>query len=206
MIRDFNRTNPRRANTRDSWLTVHRTRHLPKQDLTRHRGFPVTTVARALLDLAPRLTDTQLRNFLADADRKGVAQRTEFHSILNRGLGREGIGRLREAVEEWDPLVVVTKSNLESRFLGLRRKYRIPEPEVNVDIGDFQVDCFWRDRNTIVELDTYTFHGDPVSFEKDHSRDLILEGMGFQVHRVTGVMLDKREAMVMNTLRNLLSG
>ncbi len=206
VIRAFNRSNPRIANTRDPWLTVHRTRSLPEQDLTRHHGFPVTTVARALLDMTPRLTQTQLRNLLAAAERKGLADRSEFQSILNRRSGSKGIGRFREVVAEWDPLVALTKSDVEAWFLRLRKKYGIPDPEVNVGIGDFEVDCFWRDKNVIVELDTYTFHGDVFTFETDHDRDLILKGMKFQVLRITADMLEKREEMVMNTLRGLLNG
>lgn len=154
--------------------------------------------------MAPRLSDSQLRNFIAEADRKGVANRLEFHRILNRGPGIRGISRLREAVEEWDPLVAVTKSNLESRFVVLRKEYGIPEPEVNVDVGEFNVDCFWRGPRVIVELDTYTYHGDTFSFEKDHSRDLILEGLGFKVVRITGMMLKKKEKLVMSTLQSHL--
>ena len=204
VIRDFNRTNPRAANTRDRWLIVHRTRSLPARDLTRHRGFPATTVARTLLDLTPRLTDRQLRSLLATADRKGLADQREFRDILNRRTGSTGIRRFREAVSEWDPLVRVTKSDLESRFLHLRKKYKIPKPEVNVEIGDFEVDCFWRDRRVIVELDTYTFHGDTFTFEADHDRDLILKGEKFEVLRITAAMLDRSEQLVMNTLREIL--
>lgn len=204
VIRDFNRTNPRRANTRDKWLAVHRTRYLPERDLTRRNGFPVTTVARAMLDLTPRLTEIQLRDFLAAAKRKGLANHADFGDILDRGSGHQGIARLRRAVNEWDPSIAATKSNVEALFLRLRKKYGIPAPDVNVDVGGFEVDCLWPDRRVIVELDTYTYHGDPVAFEKDRNRDLILEGMGFRVLRITAVMLENQEERVMSTLRSLL--
>ncbi|MGK2932623.1 MAG: type IV toxin-antitoxin system AbiEi family antitoxin domain-containing protein [Solirubrobacterales bacterium] len=205
VIRDFNRSNPRVANTKDSWLTVHRTRSLPAQDLTRYRGFPVTSVARALLDMTPRLSDVQLRKFLAAANRKGIADRGEFHSLLSRRSGSSGIGRFREAVAEWDPLVVLTKSDVEAWFLRLCKKYGIPDPEVNVEIGDFEVDCLWREEKVIVELDTFTYHGGPFAFETDRDRDLILKGMRFDLLRITPAMLENREKMVMDTLRNLIN-
>ena len=205
VIRNFNRSKPKRANTKDKWLTVHRSRHLPEIEMTRRRGFPVTTWARTMLDMTPRLDDIQLRNFLSASDRMGVADRSGIRLVLDRGPGWKGIERLRRAVEEWDPLVAVTKSNLESRFLALTRTYGIPTPELNVYVGEFEVDCFWRSERFIVELDTPRFHGDTLSFEKDHIRDLALEAAGFHVLRVTDVMLETREAAVRSTLADLLN-
>jgi len=204
VIRDFNRKNPQKANLRDRWLLLHRTRTLPGEDLDRHRGFPLTSVARTLVDLAPRSTDRQLKRFLAQADRVGVANRREIANVLDRCSGWRGIGRLRDVVEQWDPRVAVTKSDLEVLFLEVRNKHRIPEHEVNVTLGDFEVDCLWRESRTVVELDTYTYHGDNLAFESDHERDLAVEAMGFHVLRVTHQMLTKDETGVVTTLKTLL--
>lgn len=204
VIRGFTRNEPRYANTKDPWLLVHRTRSMPDEELSRHKGFPLTSVARTLVDLAPRSTERQLKSFLTKADRIGVADRRQIADVLIRCSGWRGIGRLRDVVDQWDPKVAVTRSDLEALFLEVRRRHGIPQHEVNVMIDEFEVDCLWRESRTVVELDTFAHHGDELAFERDRERDLALETMGFHVLRVTHRMLVKDDSGVANTLKGLL--
>jgi hypothetical protein len=49
-------------------VDVHHTRTLPPEDVTTIRGIPVTTLARALIDCTPILTDQQLARCIHEAE------------------------------------------------------------------------------------------------------------------------------------------
>ena len=55
-----------RSRRGDGWV-VHRSRHLPRSDVTRQLGIPVTTPLRTLLDLSPVLSLDALDAALAEA-------------------------------------------------------------------------------------------------------------------------------------------
>lgn len=66
---------------RRAGIKVHRSGTLSRPDITRHRGIPVTTAVRTLIDLAPGLSDRQmirminealLSNYLRTADLNGT--------------------------------------------------------------------------------------------------------------------------------------
>jgi hypothetical protein len=58
-----------------------------------------------------------------------------------------------------------TRSELESRFLALCRRHRIPQPLVNTRVGPVTVDFLWTERRLIVEVDGYRSHGGRSAFE-----------------------------------------
>jgi very-short-patch-repair endonuclease len=74
-----------------------------------------------------------------------------------------------------------TRSDLEREFLRLCRKYGLPAPEVNVRIGPYLVDFFWRERRLVVETDGFRYHRGRQAFEDDRSRDLDLRSLGCDV-------------------------
>jgi very-short-patch-repair endonuclease len=78
-----------------------------------------------------------------------------------------------------------TRSVLERHFLRLCRRHRIPDPEVNVRIGPYEVDLFWREARVIVEADGWRYHGGRVAFEADRARDARLKARGYEVLRFT---------------------
>jgi hypothetical protein len=51
-------------------VKVHRTRDLPAEDVRSHNGIPVTSVERALLDVAATWTDKAVRRAMATAQSK----------------------------------------------------------------------------------------------------------------------------------------
>jgi len=56
---------------------------------------------------------------------------------------------------------------------------------VNVSVGAYTVDFLWRDARLVVEVDSYRYHADRVTFESDRSRDRDLKGRGIDVLRFT---------------------
>ena len=91
----------------------------------------------------------------------------------------------------------LTRSELERRFLYLCRRHGLPKPEVNVRIGEFEVDFLWRDRSLVVETDGYRYHRGRAAFEHDYRRQARLIAAGFDVIRFTWsqVVNDPAEAL-----------
>ena len=91
----------------------------------------------------------------------------------------------------------LTRSELERLFLGICRRHRLPQPEVNARLGPYEVDSLWRDRGLIVETDGFRHHGGRPAFERDRARDAHLQSLGFRVLRFTyGQVTDDRSAVV----------
>jgi hypothetical protein len=95
-------------------VRVHQSR---KVDPVEHRGLPVTSVPRTLLDLAGVLSARQLRRALAEADYRGLLDPAEVESVLGRG--RPGSRSLNLALAHHLPSLARTLSELEERFLEL---------------------------------------------------------------------------------------
>ena len=132
----------------------------------------MTTVARTLEDLrATNLLDPRLlRRAIRQAELAG-----------NR---LEGISTDR------------TRSDLESLFLALVRRYGIERPEVNVKLGRWTVDFLWRAERLVVETDFWGYHRGSVAFEEDHARDLDLRSQGYAVLRFTDDQLENEPERV----------
>jgi very-short-patch-repair endonuclease len=79
----------------------------------------------------------------------------------------------------------LTRSELERLFRGLSRRRRIPAPEVNAHIGQYEVDFLWREASVIVETDSFRHHGHRAAFEADRARDADLQAQGYRVLRFT---------------------
>jgi predicted transcriptional regulator of viral defense system len=89
-----------------------------------HDGLPVTSVARTLMDMAPRIPGWELRKALAEADYRGWLDAGDLRRVMGRG--HPGSARLRRAIERHMPELARTLSPLEDRFLLLCERYGIP--------------------------------------------------------------------------------
>jgi len=97
-----------------------------------------------------------------------------------------------------------TRSDLERDFLRFCRRHDIPTPEVNVQVGRYEVDFLWREARLIVETDGYHYHRGETAFESDHARDLDLRRHGYAVHHYTGAQLRDEPAEVVAELGDAL--
>jgi very-short-patch-repair endonuclease len=138
-----------------------------RRPLTTYRDrIPVTTVPRTIEDLrrisfSPRLI------------RRAIRQ-AELAGVRLDGIATDG-----------------TRSDLETYFLALCRRYGLLTPEVNVKLGRWEVDFLWRAQRLVVETDSFTYHRGSVAFEDDHARDLDLRTEGFTVLRFTAHQLEE---------------
>jgi hypothetical protein len=80
-------------------ILTHRCPSLQPRDIPRQRAIPTTTPARTTLDLAPRLTKTQLTRLVNDQRREGHLKPAALHDVIRRNPLHPGTRLLRPFVE-----------------------------------------------------------------------------------------------------------
>ncbi|HVD86347.1 MAG TPA: hypothetical protein VNB59_02975 [Solirubrobacterales bacterium] len=84
------------------------------------------------------------------------------------------------------------------------KRVGLPIPSMNLFIEGYEIDAYWRDLRFAVELDTYDYHGDEISFEEDRLRQEDLKLKGIEMVRITGERMDREPRNVATRLRVLL--
>jgi very-short-patch-repair endonuclease len=192
-------TTPRRGRKGTEGIRLHRTRRLADNEVVVVRGIRVTTVERTLIDLA----DVVPLRVLRRAARQAEVLRLPTGSPRANAHGRRGAPSLG-ALSLHRAETTMTKSELESRFLRLCRRFGIPRPECNVGIEGKERDFVWRHVRLVVEVDGHATHGTRFAFEDDRRRDLALVRAGWRVVRFTHAQIAFDAADVAAALRDLL--
>lgn len=186
-------------------VVVHRVAAFDSSEVTQIDGIPVTAPARTLFDLANVVRGRELEQAMARAERKRLTNRSELLSLVSRHSRRRGIGALRHLLQDGaEP--VLARSEAEERFLALIRRARLPAPEANSRIGNYEVDFVWRAQRVAVEVDGFAFHSSRVQFESDRRRDADLSAMGFRVIRVTWQQVVHESEVLLVRLAQSLAG
>ena len=109
-------------------IETHRGR-LAVADRTVHRGIPVTSVARTLVDLGHLLDDESLERVVREAQFRGLWNETAIRDALSR----RSSPRVRAYLGDIAP----TQTTLEDRFLRLCDRHGIPRPltQRGTDLG-----------------------------------------------------------------------
>ncbi len=184
---------------------VHGVRRLSRDQWTCHRGIPVTTVPRTLLDLAElkkEVSDRALRRAVSQALVLKLTDVRALRAQLARSRGRRGCARLAELL---DAGVAPTRSVLEERLLALVRAAKLPEPCVNARVATLEVDLLFAAQRVIVEADGARYHDNPVARLRDGERQALLEEAGYQVVRVNWGQVTREPAQTARRLRAALS-
>lgn len=192
-------SSPRRLG-RTKGIRVHNPREL---DGTTLRGFPVTTVARALLDLASMLQFRDLRKALAEADYRRLLDVEALRTTATRG--RPGGRAIRKALARHQPLLARARSDLEILLIELCEDYGLPMPEVNLKIAGLTVDAVWRAQHVAVEVDGGEGHGTPYAARRDRRRELTLRGAGYRIIRYTWDQVTTERSLVARDLAQALA-
>jgi very-short-patch-repair endonuclease len=139
----------------------------------------VTRPGRTLADLRPLLSPAQFSAAVREAEFLGLP--------IDAGLANHG-----------------TRTELEERLLALCRRHRLPQPEVNVRVDQFEVDFLWRPQRLIVEVDGWDAHRSRSAFEEDRARDARLAVLGYEVVRFTWRQATDDARGVAKIIRSLL--
>jgi uncharacterized protein DUF559 len=151
-------------------------------DITSRDGIPITTAARALLDLEPQLNDKATRKAFREALRLKVTTIDKVRATLTRHLHRPGAPFLGALVTRYAKLPYHrTRSDPEALALELLHDANIDPPQVNIKIAGEEADLVWLDRKLIIEIDGPQYH---QFRDEDARKQRIWEGAGFTVRRI----------------------
>jgi Transcriptional regulator, AbiEi antitoxin len=157
-------------------VRVHRARALDRRDVTIHRGIPITTPARTLVDLASVLTRYQLANVIHEAAFRNLFDTGAVREAMVRATGRH-TATLHAALQAHAAGSAGTRSALEDQFL---ETWEGPEPLVNTKI---EVDMYWPAENLVVEIDG-PGHERERTRREDEARDRALRAAAIEVVRL----------------------
>jgi hypothetical protein len=163
-------------------IIVHRQR-LAAEHVTTHRGIPVTTPIRTLLDYAAvaRL-NALFRAFEQAQVHVHIPPAPIAAEVIARPRAR-GNGKLRTVLSgAVDPADV--RSVLELRFLRMCAAYGIPRPQVNVRMGEWTPDFYWPEWGLVVETDSVAFHSTAWERQRDAEKDVAMRERGLEVLRL----------------------
>ena len=185
-------------------LRTYRLGTLVADEITRHRGIPITSPARTVLDLAAVSPTHRVEQAAAEAIALRLVSLADLEAMALRHAGERGAGRLRAALGTGSG-PPRTRSVAEDRFLRLTRRGDVPAPEVNAVVMGYEVDFYWREEGVVVEIDGLTYHRSPRAGERDRRRDAILATRGVTVSRVTWRQLKEEPEAVLVRLAFLLA-
>jgi hypothetical protein len=166
-----------------------------------HEGLRVTSPARMLLDMTPRLTDKQLRRGLNKLRLSHGLSEEQLEDVLERFPRHPGARRLRAlAGMHRGP----TRSGLEDKFADFCERWGLGQPRLNEKINGREVDAYFPNERLIVEVDGYEVHSGRVSFEDDRDRDAEMLALDLPTVRVTEERMDNEPAREAERLRRTL--
>jgi very-short-patch-repair endonuclease len=107
--------------------------------------------------------------------------------------GRRGVKQLRQLLIPRTKGLAPTDSDLEILGLRVLTEGRLPQPKTQhpVGLGDYtiHIDLAYPEVKLGIELDSFGFHSDRETFERDRERDLELSLRGWLILHFTWAML-----------------
>lgn len=167
---------------------------------------PVTSVARTLVDLAPRVSRARLRVLTGDALRRGLTTIDDIVAAVAAAGPRCGAGPLLRELESLNPRL---DSGFEQRFFDWVDTTDLPRPEAQVLVEDgfgwyCHLDAAWRRAKLGVETDGFATHGARSAFIADRRRDRRVAVLGWLIVRITDDDMNHRSDELYGQLRTLL--
>ncbi len=185
-------------------ICVHRVAAVDPRELRRKDGLPLSSPARALIEIAATAAKDELEQGFDQAFARKLVFARELRAVLACHPGSRGSARLRALLDEGENHGM-TRSWGERRLRALLRKVGLVQPEANAQIGPYVVDFVWRELRLIVEFDGFDFHNGRQMFESDRERDAALKAAGWEVIRFTWRQLQYQPELVMFRLGQIMA-
>ena len=183
---------PRGRSQRRQTGWLHGSLVLPDHHTTDRQAIPVTTPARTLFDLTSVVHPARAERALDAALASGLVHLGEvqvvFAELARRG--RRGTAAMRELLDARCEGYVAPSSELEALGRAVLAAAGLPEPAVEVDLGDGEdwigrVDLLFREPRLVVELDSASHHSALGDRRADTERTRRLRAAGWRVKRVS---------------------
>lgn len=169
----------------------HRSRIIVPADLDRHRGIPVTSRARTIVECAGRLTMAQTGKMLDDANRKDPSVLEDTRACFARlaGGGRRRLRTIRSALALRLPGYDPGESDLEIDALRTIIGAGLPIPVQQHRVVMYgkrdRIDLAYPELKIAIELEGWEWHGGRESFDDDKARTADLVAHGWRVLEIT---------------------
>lgn len=175
-------------------IKVTRTRRWTPAEMVRFGPLRITSKARTLLDVAPRLEVADLEVALDAAHRKGLELRP-FADYLDRAIEATipGAATLAELVATRDPDRPIETEAETLLFAILRRAdlpLPIPQYWVQTRSGPKRLDFAYPEQRLAVEFDSYEWHGaGRRKFDAHIAKDSELADIGWDRRHISWTMV-----------------
>jgi hypothetical protein len=167
---------------RPQGVRSHRSVTLLRKDVVIKEGIRVTSPARALLDMAPRIPPKSLTRFVNDGRLRRILTLADLREMATRNGNHPGARLLMaHAKTTQNP----TRSGGEDDFLVFCRRHGLPTPLINEPLHGYEVDAYFPEANLVVELDGWEYHSSRQSFEDNRDRDATMLMHGIATIRIT---------------------
>ena len=187
---------------RTKGIRVHRSTTLRRRDVTTQLGIRVTTPARTLLDMSPRLNDRSLKRNVNNALHSPWLTEDHMAETLARHPNARGAKRIAKLLGlPGTP----TRSEWEDDFCAFCRAHGLPTPVTGVPMFGYVVDALFVAERVIVELDSWEFHQGKIPFEGDRDRDADTLAHGYVTVRMTWERMDERPVREARRLHTVLA-
>jgi very-short-patch-repair endonuclease len=192
-------------------VRIHRTLRFPDAHRRQIDGLWVTSVDRTLADLGAAVRSARVRDAVETAV---VARLTTvprlFAFVDDHGRkGRNGIGALRLALEEWMLSERPPDSELEIAFARVVRREELPQPQyqfwVEVEGKRFRIDAAWPDVGLAVEVDGWESRNTRLAFQNDTDRQNAITLEGWMFIRFTWTDVVRRPGYVARRISQALA-
>jgi putative AbiEi antitoxin of type IV toxin-antitoxin system/uncharacterized protein DUF559 len=187
---------------RPGGIVVHRSARLSWRDVRTHLGVRATSSARTVLDIAPRLDDTQLKRTVRDALHSRWLTESQLGELLARQRHRPGGRRVASLIGlPGTP----PRAGWEDEFPAFCAAHGLPAPVMGAVVCGYVVDALFAAEKLIVELDSWEFHRDAIAFQTDRERDAVTLADGFGTLRITWERIKQAPGREAARLRRILA-
>ena len=174
-------------------LAVHESKDLRASDVVLVDGVPVTSAVRTVVDLGASAPPWMVERCLDSGLRRDLFTAWQVRCFIARVArpGRNGVGTIRPLVEERLAWATITESDLEDLARAVIKSvgFPMPEPQHKLFRPDGSLvgryDFAYVEKLSIIEADSWGFHMDPVSFERDRQKQNEAQALGWTVYRIT---------------------
>lgn len=166
----------------------HRVGDLPRGEVRRVAGIPVTSMERTICDLASVLDIDPLEEALDEALRTERVQLKALNRRLQSmtGRGHTGIANLRALIKARLKGEGFAESRLESRLFSLLREAGLPLPRKQFRVMErnlilARIDLAYPEIKLSIEADGYRYHSGRQAWQRDIERRTKLTSRGWRI-------------------------
>jgi hypothetical protein len=176
----------------------------PADELRQTDGLTHSSATRMLVELAARERPDELNRLITAVARKRLLDPQRVELMLARHARDARIGELRAALAAYRP-TPADKSGFEREFAHwITTEPRIPPPQRNVHLDQWELDFYWPDHGVVAETDGERYHMLPADRERDYRKDAWLQRHHIAVLRVGEFRFEHDRPGVLDDLLGLL--